>query len=58
MFHSSAGEAWCKLLFNAMSVPFIFLLIGLVVSQMITAQNNAELEPSGDPSELVGDVLF
>ena len=58
MFDSTIGEVWCKLLFNAMSIPFVILLTVLVGSQLIKAHDYAGLEPAGDPSELVGEVLF
>ena len=58
MFGSTLGEVWCKLLFNAMSIPFVILLTLLVGSQMMTARNYSNSESSGNPSELVGEVLF
>lgn len=58
MFGSTLGEVWCKLLFNAMSVPFLMLLTLLIASQAMTARHYSEVESSGNPSELVGEVLF
>jgi len=58
VFDSTVGEVWCKLLFNAMSIPFAILLTVLVSSQLMTARSHAGAEPAGDPSELVGEVLF
>lgn len=58
MYNYTLGQAWCKLLFKAMSVPFLLLLTVLIVSQTTTAISNIGTEPAGDPSELVGEVLF
>ena len=57
MFDSSIGEGWCKLLFNAMSIPFVILLAVLLTSQVMTARDHAE-DPGNAPGELAGDVLF
>ena len=58
MFNSTLGEAWCKLMFNAMSIPFVILLTVLIGSQMMMVKGNAEAEALKAPSEMAGDVLF
>lgn len=58
MFDSTVGEVWCKLLFNAVSIPFAILLTILIASQVMMAKNNADIVSPGDPSEMVGEVLF
>ena len=58
MYDSTLGEAWCKLLFNAVSIPFVVLLTVLIASQTLIAKNNADTETPSNPSETVGNVLF
>ena len=58
MFNSTVGEVWCKLLFNAMSIPFAILLTVLIASQVMMVKGNAEADALKAPSEMAGDVLF
>lgn len=60
MYNSSLGEVWCKLLFNAMSIPFVLLLVTLIASQVMSAKQYSDLEAEGSrrSGEYSGQVLF
>ncbi len=60
MYQSSFSEAWCKLLFNFVSIPFVLLLMLLVASQVMSAREYSDMESDGarQSGEYSGQVLF